>query len=149
MLMQRVEEVEPSHIESTRFHFTQLLHYLYLRPTRENGNALMRWIDCVRRSMDFRLSWPKEPLADERLGTILEGVDQIIFQHSSEGLIRLHWMNPLPTPASRTAAQVAVLSKPELVGHDVPDAVSLFYLGELKEVVARHALPFTCAAQQA
>ncbi|CAE7891355.1 unnamed protein product [Symbiodinium necroappetens] len=30
---------------------------------------------------------------------MLEGVEQIMIQHEKEGLIRLHWMNPLPTPA--------------------------------------------------
>lgn len=99
VLMDRVEQVEPLHLESTRIHFTHLLQFLYARPSRENGSALMRWIDCVRRSLDFRHSWPKEPLKDERLGTMLEGVEQIMILHPKEGLIRLHWMNPLPTPA--------------------------------------------------
>ncbi|CAK9068862.1 unnamed protein product [Durusdinium trenchii] len=50
-------------------------------------------------SLEFRADWPKQALCDARSGTCLEGEDQIIFEHDSEGLIRLHWMNPLPKPA--------------------------------------------------
>eukprot|EP00931_Biecheleriopsis_adriatica_P091117 TRINITY_DN65015_c0_g1_i1.p1 TRINITY_DN65015_c0_g1~~TRINITY_DN65015_c0_g1_i1.p1 ORF type:complete len:544 (+),score=87.58 TRINITY_DN65015_c0_g1_i1:69-1700(+) len=95
-LLQSIEEAEPDHLSSSILNFQQFFRYLTLRPTLESGAALRQYVIAIRQSMDERAAWPKEPLPDERLGTVLEGVDHIIFDSETEGLIRLQWVNPLP-----------------------------------------------------
>ncbi|CAJ1414336.1 unnamed protein product [Effrenium voratum] len=95
----RVESHEPAELRTTQFHLAQFLTFSMARPSLQNGAALQRYIETLRQSLDFRATWPTEPLEDNRQNTLLEGEDHIIFEHCSEGLIRLHWMNPLPKPA--------------------------------------------------
>ena len=65
-----------------------------------NGKALKRYMESIRMSLDFRRLWPQQPLhdtrpleycegiVDVRTGSCLDGEEQIIFEHPSEGLIR-------------------------------------------------------------
>lgn len=116
LTLQRVRDFEPDFLASTVYHLSQFLHFSLARPSLENGEALQRYLKSLQHSLEFRAKWPQIPLFDLRSGTCLDGEDQIIFEHPSEGLIRLLWMNPLPTPAwlQRGGYQCDVCFNPDI-----------------------------------
>lgn len=93
-----VDAREHAELASTVAHLTQFLVHLVVQPSLSNGEQLRNFLHAIQQSIDVRGSWPKDPLEDPRNSTVLEGANQIIFEHPSEGLIRLQWVNPLPMP---------------------------------------------------
>ncbi|CAE8641159.1 unnamed protein product [Polarella glacialis] len=97
-MLRDVEVRDRIHLGSTVSNITQFLLLLAARPSPQNGAHLQAYIQSIQASLELRAAWPKEPGADPRVATLLEHADHIIYQHESEGLIRLQWVNPLPRP---------------------------------------------------
>jgi len=96
--LRSIDEQEHAHLQLTVAHLTQFLLHLVLQPSIRHGEALRDFVNGIRQCMKVRADWPKGPLEDPRKGTIVQGADALIFEHKSEGLIRLQWVNPLPMP---------------------------------------------------
>mmetsp|Transcript_67078 Transcript_67078/g.119366 ORF Transcript_67078/g.119366 Transcript_67078/m.119366 type:complete len:611 (-) Transcript_67078:148-1980(-) len=97
-LLHDVDVQEHNHLPHAKHNFDQLLAMLYVQPSEENGNQLREWMKLMRISMQIRAEWPTNPAEDLRPGTPMEATDYFVFEHQSEGLIRLQWVNPLPRP---------------------------------------------------
>jgi len=97
-ILHRVAIHESEQLSYVRSHMAQFLAMLDAQPSQENGNHLRDFIGVLERTLNSREHWPSDPIEDPRIGTVLEGVDQMVFEHQSEGLIELGWKNPLPKP---------------------------------------------------
>lgn len=97
-MLHDVDSLEHAQLGTMVNTLAQYLEMLHMRPSTENGQRLRDYIDSVENSMHVRSSWPIGPAGDTRLGTALEGIDHFYFEHDTEGLIRLQWVNPLPKP---------------------------------------------------
>eukprot|EP00931_Biecheleriopsis_adriatica_P118361 TRINITY_DN93795_c0_g1_i1.p1 TRINITY_DN93795_c0_g1~~TRINITY_DN93795_c0_g1_i1.p1 ORF type:complete len:479 (+),score=87.36 TRINITY_DN93795_c0_g1_i1:109-1545(+) len=86
-------------LRTTQFYISQFLQHIMAIPSLVSGEALKAYLKSVQESLELRASWPDRPLQDARLGTTMEGKQHLIFEHPSEGLIRLLWVNPLPKPS--------------------------------------------------
>jgi len=94
-----VDSEEHEHLNQTVALLLQFLMLMASRPSKEHGEELRRYLQHVRESVTLRGRWPKGPTQDPRIGTVLESVAQLVFEHPEEGLIHLQWVNPLPLPS--------------------------------------------------
>jgi len=86
---------------SIRFRLQQgfALAQVSTRPRRPDGDWLRKFLRELRATLALREAWPKEALTpDPRSGTLLEGLDHFIFEHETEGLIHLKWVNLFAPP---------------------------------------------------
>lgn len=95
-LLHDVDVQEHDNLPHSRWAFDQLLELCRVQPTQANGNQLQEWMKLTRCSMKVRADW--SPDEDPRPGTPMEATDYFVFEHETEGLIRLQWVNPLPKP---------------------------------------------------
>eukprot|EP00928_Gymnodinium_smaydae_P034651 TRINITY_DN2450_c0_g1_i1.p2 TRINITY_DN2450_c0_g1~~TRINITY_DN2450_c0_g1_i1.p2 ORF type:complete len:607 (-),score=160.04 TRINITY_DN2450_c0_g1_i1:68-1888(-) len=98
-LFREVSNQEREHLDNMVLNVSQFLLILGARPVPENGEQLRKYIQIVRQNIEFRAGWPMRPIEDFRRGTALQNTDHFVFEHKTEGLIRLQWVNPLPKPA--------------------------------------------------